>query len=647
MNGQKYERKPSFERIVDSNIHTVTRESNLESNGYQCEEKRMPNNSLNYSLIMQRFIEQRAKTPEKAASFLALSVGEVEEILSTGRVSVKVNKALTRMAPNLDLSERETETAEDTIPDSESVSRSTPEVEPSVAPKAMSPEELIASSYEPEVAPPKVQNAPEPVREIVAPVEQNMQTKVQESATPEVHKLSTESSTIAAPNDEVEAEESVAERDVPGALSDETEVQETVAIDEEKLAREGTQHSAASERIRAAEAVLDDKEKTDDPTPFRVVNNASLADELGLEELPEHVQSRANLEEKVKEVTPPVHEQDDAEMTATIVDDTSPVQEQDDTKMTVTVVEDTLPVRVKDSASLVDEILEDVTSGREADEASPQDGDEVSPQDGMVEETPAPRATPVVNKPTLQQEIIDEVAAELGVVPREELEAHRELEAITEGAPSEPDEPQVEIHDGVDMVITISGDEISDWISATPDKEDSMDDAQMWELMQADRAAEEAADPAPAEPPPRVDIELDEDFKRLVDAKAMGEYITTSLRRHARWSAFQQKHNGIVRSYPATGADAQVSAQVSAAHSEPADSTDRALASQDDMSIVRNDEDRRRIIQQGHGDPAIVSMEIAPEEEDFLWVKYDGGGGGMEEFAQAINEHAIAMGIRQ
>ena len=39
---------------------------------------------------------------------------------------------------------------------------------------------------------------------------------------------------------------------------------------------------------------------------------------------------------------------------------------------------------------------------------------------------------------------------------------------------------------------------------------------------------------------------------------------------------------------------------------------------QDDMSIVRNnDEDRRRIIQQGHGDTAIVSMEVAPEEEDF------------------------------
>ena len=430
----------------------------------------MSNNSLNYSLIMQRFIEQRAKTPEKAASFLALSVGEVEEILSTGRVSVKVNKALTRMAPNLDLSERETETAEDTIPDAESVSRSTPEVEPSVAPKAMSPEELIASSYEPEVALPKVQNAPEPVTEIVTPVEQNVQTKVTESATPEVHKLSTESSTSAAPNDEVEVEESVAERDAPGALSDETEVQDTVPIDEEQLAREGARYSAASERIRAAEATLDDEEKTDDPTPFRVVNNASLADELGLEELPEHVQSRANLEEEVLEVTPPVHEQDDAEMTATIVDDT-------------------LPVRVKDNASLVDEILEDVASGREADE--------VSPKDGMVEVTPAPRATPVVNKPTLQQEIVDEVAIELGVVPREELEAHRELEAITEGAPSEPDEPQVEIHDGVDMVITMSGDEISDWISATPDTEAPVDDAQMWELMHAHRVAEAAAEPAP------------------------------------------------------------------------------------------------------------------------------------------------------
>ena len=552
----------------------------------------MPNNSLNYSLIMQRFIEQRAKTPEKAASFLALSVGEVEEILSTGRVSVKVNKALTRMAPNLDLSERETETAEDTIPDAERVSRSTPEVALSVAPKAMSPEELIASSYEPEVAPPKVQNAPEPVTEIVTPVEQNVQTKVQKSATPEVHKLSTESSTTAAPNDEVEAEESVAELDVPGALSDETEVQDTVPIDEEKLAREGTKHSAASERIRAAEASLDDEEKVDDPTPFRVVNNASLADELGLEELPEHVQSPASLEEEVKEVTPPVHEQDDAEMTDTIVDDT-------------------LPVRVRDNASLVDEILEDVASGHEADE--------VSPKDGMVEVTPAPRATPVVNKPTLQQEIVDEVAVELGVVPREELEAHRELEAITEGAPSEPDDPQVEIHDGVDMVITMSDEEASEWITDNDDGVTQHDasglseDTQMLELMQADRAAEEAADPEPAEPPPRVDTELDEDFKRLVDSEAMGEYITASLRRHARWSAFQQKHNGIVRSYPATGADAQVSP----AHSEPADSTDRTLMRQDDMSIVRNDEDRRRIIQQGHGDPAIVSMEVAPQEEDF------------------------------
>ena len=152
-----------------------------------------------------------------------------------------------------------------------------------------------------------------------------------------------------------------------------------------------------------------------------------------------------------------------------------------------------------------------------------------------MEVTPAPRATPVVNKPTLQQEIVDEVAVELGVVPREELEAHRELEAITEGAPSEPDEPQVEIHDGVDMVITMSDEEASEWITDNDDGVTQHDasglseDTQMLELMQADRAAEEAADPEPAEPPPRVDTELDEDFQRLVNSEAMGEYITASL----------------------------------------------------------------------------------------------------------------------
>ena len=113
----------------------------------------MPDSSLNYALIMERFIKQRTKTQEKAAAFLAISVGEVQEILQTGRVSVKVNKALTRMAPNLDLSEHESEVPEDANAEAENVPVSAPEVAQEVAPRAMTPEDLIASSYTPEVAP--------------------------------------------------------------------------------------------------------------------------------------------------------------------------------------------------------------------------------------------------------------------------------------------------------------------------------------------------------------------------------------------------------------------------------------------------------------------------------------------------------------
>ena len=360
-----------------------------------------------------------------------------------------------------------------------------------------------------------------------------------------------------------------------------------------------------------------------------MVNNASLADELRLKELPEHVQSRASLEGEVLEVTPPVHEQDDAEMTVTVLEDTLPVRvrndaslagevlevtppvhKQDDAEMTVTVLKDTLPVHVKDSASLVDEILEDVTSDREADE--------VSPQDEMVKETPVSRAPSVVNKPTLQQEIVDEVAVELGVVPREELEAHRELESITKEASSAPAGPQMSIHDGVDLVITMTEEEASEWLTDSDgvtqhDASGLSEETQMWELMEADRAAEETAEPEAEEPTPREDTELDDEFKRLVDAEAMGEYVTASLRRHARWSAFQQKHNSLVRSYPATGEDTQSPAK----HSEAADTTDRALANRDNMSLVGSAIERRKVIQQGHIDPAIVSIESCPGEEEF------------------------------
>ena len=75
----------------------------------------MADGSLNYAFIMERFIEERAKSPEKAASYLAITVAEVNDILATGNVSVKTGRALERMSGNLDLSERreEVETSAD------------------------------------------------------------------------------------------------------------------------------------------------------------------------------------------------------------------------------------------------------------------------------------------------------------------------------------------------------------------------------------------------------------------------------------------------------------------------------------------------------------------------------------------------------
>ena len=72
-------------------------------------------NSLNYTLILECFIEQRAKSPQEAANYLAISVEEIHEVLRTGRVSVKVSRALIRMAPSLDLHEVDTVVPEERI----------------------------------------------------------------------------------------------------------------------------------------------------------------------------------------------------------------------------------------------------------------------------------------------------------------------------------------------------------------------------------------------------------------------------------------------------------------------------------------------------------------------------------------------------
>ena len=153
---------------------------------------------------------------------------------------------------------------------------------------------------------------------MTTPVERKAPRRVPEVTKPEARNVSADIPLSVTPSNEVVAEE----RDTTSAMSDATEVEKSRPIDLKKLDREGPQFIKMTERISAAEASLDDEDKKpDDAQPFGVVTNASLADELGLEELPEHVQSRASLEGEVLEVTPSVHEQDDAEMTVTVLED--------------------------------------------------------------------------------------------------------------------------------------------------------------------------------------------------------------------------------------------------------------------------------------------------------------------------------------
>lgn len=57
--------------------------------------------SLNYTLVMEKFIEQKAGSPEKAASVLSISLSEVHAVLNKQEVSTKTRQSLMKVAATL------------------------------------------------------------------------------------------------------------------------------------------------------------------------------------------------------------------------------------------------------------------------------------------------------------------------------------------------------------------------------------------------------------------------------------------------------------------------------------------------------------------------------------------------------------------
>ena len=287
----------------------------------------MADASLNYAFVMERFIEQRAKTPEKAAEYLAITVNEINEILRTGNVSVKTGRALYRMVPNLDLTERseepyDFEDEEEIAPVSEVPKEKTTRQQnidrndsPSKAKEKIT--HTVERKNVRETSPKSVDRDAEVGTE-TSPrnVESDTQTDA-EVVTEESRKdvvSETENVPIESERNRVDRDGESEGPEEPGDIMRPSVLPESGRLMVGGTRAEGTAFLEASERIKRAEESLD---REDESPPFRLKNTASLAAELVDDET--EVTTGAP-----REGLPPFRLKNTASLAAELVDDDKP-----------------------------------------------------------------------------------------------------------------------------------------------------------------------------------------------------------------------------------------------------------------------------------------------------------------------------------
>ena len=287
----------------------------------------MADASLNYAFVMERFIEQRAKTPEKAAEYLAITVNEINEILRTGNVSVKTGRALYRMVPNLDLTKRseepyDFEDEEEIAPVSEVPKEKTTRQQnidrndsPSKAKEKIT--HTVERKNVRETSPKSVDRDAEVGTE-TSPrnVESDTQTDA-EVVTEESRKdvvSETENVPIESERNRVDRDGESEGPEEPGDIMRPSVLPESGRLMVGGTRAEGTAFLEASERIKRAEESLD---REDESPPFRLKNTASLAAELVDDET--EVTTGAP-----REGLPPFRLKNTASLAAELVDDDKP-----------------------------------------------------------------------------------------------------------------------------------------------------------------------------------------------------------------------------------------------------------------------------------------------------------------------------------
>ena len=566
----------------------------------------MADASLNYAFVMERFIEQRAKTPEKAAEYLAITVNEINEILRTGNVSVKTGRALNRMVPNLDLTERVEEAYED-FEDEE-------EIAPvSEVPKEKSPRQQNIDRND---------SPPQPKEEITHTVEQRNVRETSPKSVDRDAEVGTEASPRnVEPDTQTDAEVVTEEpaRDVvsetenvpiesarnradsddesegleePGDIMRRSVLPESGRLMVGGTREEGTAFLEASERIKRAEESLDRK---DESPPFRLKNTASLAAELVDDET--EVTTGAP-----REGLPPFSLKNTVSLAAELVDDDKPEA----------VAFEQVPE--KDTGSGLDDGEPDFSERDTETEVELEVELEVVPPDTTsVVETEGPGDITEAVEGAIDAAIssMDETAEE---DPPDEIPQVTEVTEVPLG--TTPEGTSLSVVDGVELIITMPVEEAEAIFGGGAESE-SPDDRMLREI-HAERDAEEQA-------AARTDIEFDDDFEMMLNEERLGDYIMASLRRHARWVAFQQKHSAIVKSYPdregANDADPDVKSpegpEVPDAPELESEGEETSIVVAEDTSLVGSAAGRRKVIQQGRKDPTIVTLNKVEGEQEF------------------------------
>ena len=554
----------------------------------------MADASLNYAFVMERFIEQRAKTPEKAAEYLAITVNEINEILRTGNVSVKTGRALNRMVPNLDLAERVEEAYED-FEDEE-------EIAPvSEVPKEKSPRQQNIDRND---------SPPQPKEEITHTVERKNVRETSPKSVDRDAEVGTEASPKSVHRDAeivtenpdkdvasetenvpVESARNRADRDNESEkLEEQGDIMRPSVLPESGrimvggTREEGTAFLEASERIKRAEESLD---REDESPPFRLKNTASLAAELMDDDEPEVPTGAPREESQVVTVESETGSHEDEQETVAFEQGSEPEGRGLGTGAV--------------AFEQVPETEHDTERGTVVDmESVPQDTTSVA-----TTEVPGDMTEAVEGAIDAAISSVDETVDE---------EVPDDIPQVTEvSLGTTPEGTSLSIVDGVELIITMPVEEAEAIFGGDAESE-SRDDRMLREIHAVRDAEEQAA--------ARTDIEFDDDFEMMLNEERLGDYVMVSLRRHARWVAFQQKHSAIVRSYPdqAGASDANPDGVSQVGPDVPelkSGGDDKSIVVAKDASLVGSAAGRRKVIQQGRQDPTIVKLEKVEGEGEF------------------------------